>query len=94
MEQSTKQIAESFKCKYQVFEKGSDPKLVEQAYKAAFGRGKTEGFCPVIFLLEERGVEWLVDIAAEDYDREEIISGCKENGREILEEYFQEWELL
>ncbi len=91
METSTEQIAESFKCNYQIFEKGTDPELVEQAYKAAFGRGKTEGFCPVIFLLEERGVEWLADIAAEDYDREEIISGCKENGREILEEYFQEF---
>lgn len=91
MDKSTNQIAESFQCKYQVFEKGSDPALVEQAYKTAFERGKTEGFYPVIFLLEERGVEWLTEIAAKDYDRTEIISGCKDNGRELLEEYFHDY---
>ncbi|MCI9059809.1 MAG: DUF4253 domain-containing protein [Lachnospiraceae bacterium] len=89
MEKSTSQIAESFQCQYQVFEKGSDPQLVEQAYKAAFERGKEEGFYPAIFLLEEQSVEWLTEIVAEDYDRAEIISGCKDNGKEILEEYFQ-----
>ena len=83
------QLLRSFQCQYQVFEKGSDPQLVEQAYKAAFERGKEEGFYPAIFLLEEQSVEWLTEIVAEDYDRAEIISGCKDNGKEILEEYFQ-----
>lgn len=89
MEASTKQIAERFQCGYRVFEKGSDPELVEQAYRAAFERGKEEGFYPAVLLLEENAVEWLTEIIGEDYDRTEIISACGENGKEILEEYMK-----
>ena len=32
MEKSTKQIAESFQCNYTIFERGTDPEEVEQAY--------------------------------------------------------------
>ena len=39
MERSTKQIAESFQCKYTIFERGSLPEAVEDAYKAALKAG-------------------------------------------------------
>ena len=53
MNDETKQIADSFRCKYTVFEKGTDPDLVEQAYLKAYELGKKEGFCPAIVCLNE-----------------------------------------
>lgn len=91
MEGSTKRIAESFGCKYTVFEKGTDPELVEQAYKAALEAGRTDGFYPAVFLLDEYAIEWLEEIAGQEFDRAEIISSCKENGKEILDQRYEEY---
>lgn len=96
MEKTTKMIAEKFDCKYTVFEKGSNPELVEQAYRAAFERGRSDGFYPAVVCLDECAVEWLEEIVGNEYDREEIINGCQNNGRDILkvrlEEYKEDFE--
>ena len=63
MEKSTKQIAESFQCNYTIFERGTDPEEVEQAYRAAFEAGKEGGFYPAVLLLDEYAVEWLQEVA-------------------------------
>ena len=42
----TRQAAERFQCSYKVFSKGSDPKLVEEAYFEALKRGQADGFYP------------------------------------------------
>lgn len=91
MDESTRRIAEDFDCKYTVFEKGTDPKLAEQAYHEALEAGKSGGFWPAMICLDECAVEWLESVVKEEYSREEIIAGCQDNGREILEERFAEY---
>ena len=91
MEESTKRIAERFQCRYTVFEKGTAPEPVEQAYRRALEAGRTEGFYPAIFLLDEYAVEWLEEVVSQDYDRDEVIANCGDNGKEILEERYQEY---
>lgn len=91
MEESTKRIAERFQCRYTVFKKGTAPEPVEQAYRRALEAGRTEGFYPAIFLLDEYAVEWLEEVVSQDYDRDEIIANCGDNGKEILEERYQEY---
>lgn len=91
MEETTKRIAERFQCKYTVFEKGTDPELVEQAYRNALEAGKTGGFYPAVLLLDEYAVEWLEEIAGPDLDKDEIIASCQDNGREILEQRYEEY---
>lgn len=91
MDETTKKIAENFQCKYTVFEKGSSPGLVEQAYREAFERGRADGFYPAVLCLDECAVEWLEEIVGNEYDREEIISGCRDNGKEILKERLVEY---
>lgn len=91
MDELTRKIAEEFQCKYTVFEKGTDPGLVEQSYREALERGKEEGFYPAIVCLDEYAVEWLEEVVKEDYDRDKIISGCGDNGEDILKERFAEY---
>ena len=88
MERSTKQIAESFQCKYTIFERGSLPEAVEDAYKAALKAGPDGGFYPAILLLDEYVEEWLSEIMKDDYDRDAVISGCGNDGKAMLEERF------
>lgn len=89
MEKATERIADHFQCRYTVFEKGTDPALVEQAYRAALEAGKTGGFYPAVFVADEYAVEWLEDIAGPDLNRDEIIASCKDNGEEILKQRFE-----
>lgn len=91
MEESIKQIAESFQCNYTVFEKGTAPEEVEEAYKAAFEAGKKGGFYPAIFLMDEYAVQWLQEVVKNDYDREQIIAGCRDDGKFLLDERFREY---
>ena len=91
MDEATRKIAENFQCKYTVFEKGSSPGLVEQAYREAFERGKAGGFYPAVICLDEYATEWLEEVVGNEYDREEIISGCQDNGKHILKERLEEY---
>ena len=91
MDDTIKKIAESFECSYTLFEKGSSPELVEQAYKAAYENGKEKGVYPAVICLDEYAVEWLEEVVSKEYDREEIITGCGNNGRDILKERLEEY---
>ncbi len=91
MHETTKKAAEQFQCRYTVFEKGSSPRLVEQAYQALYEKREAEGIYPAILSLDEYALDWLEEVAGEEYDREEIIAGCKDNGREILKERLEEY---
>ncbi len=91
MDDTIKKIAESFECSYTLFEKGSSPELVEQAYKAAYENGKAKGVYPAVICLDEYAVEWLEEVVSKEYDREEIITGCGNNGRDILKERLEEY---
>lgn len=90
MDEITKQVADRFSCKYTVFEKGTDPQLAEQAYRSAYQKAKSDGgFWPALVCLDEYVLEWL-GIIEEEYDRDTIIAGCGDNGKEVLQERFQE----
>lgn len=91
MNETTRKAAEQFQCRYTVFEKGSSPRLVEQAYQALYEKREAEGIYPAILSLDEYALDWLEEVAGEEYDREEIIAGCKDNGREILKERLEEY---
>ena len=91
MEVSTRRIAERFQCRYTVFEKGTSPEPVEKAYRQALEAGRSGGFYPAVFLLDEYAVEWLEEVVSQDYDRDQIIASCGDNGKEILEERYQEY---
>ena len=91
MDETTKKVAENFQCRYTVFERGTDPEAVEQAYRQALDRGTENGFWPAIICLDEYVVEWLLQVVKDDYDRDKIIAECKDNGKEILEERFAEY---
>lgn len=91
MDESTKKIAENFQCRYTLFEKGTEPELVEQAYRRKLEEGKEGSFWPAIICLDEYAVEWLEYVAEEDYDRDKIIAGCGDNGKKILAERFAEY---
>ena len=90
MNPTTKQIAESFGCEYKPFEAGTDPRLVEQAYMEALKEGKSGGFWPAILLVDEYVEEWLGIVAQDGYDRDKVITGCGDNGREILKKRFED----
>ena len=91
MEESTRRIAEHFQCRYTVFEKGTAPEPVEKAYRQALEAGRSGGFYPAVFLLDEYAVEWLEEVVSQDYDRDQILASCGDNGKEILEERYQEY---
>lgn len=89
MKESTRQIAERFQCKYTVFEKGTDPALLNQAYRTAFHAGKKSGGFPAILLLEENVIDWLDYVSQENLNRDALIADCGNNGKEILKERFE-----
>lgn len=90
MEETTKKIADRFGCSYRVFEKGSNPKLAEEAWHAAFEEAKTTGgFYPALLCLEEYAVEWLMETGADTDDRQKIIDSCQDNGKKLLEEWYE-----
>ena len=91
MNEATKQLAESFGCRYTVFNKGTDPKLVEQAYKKAYEAGTEGGFWPAVLVLDEYAADWLRETVNMGYDRAQIIASCGDNGKEILQERFDEY---
>ena len=91
MDETTKKMAESFGCSYTVFEKGNRPELVAQAYRAALARGKKDGFYPAIICLDEYAVDWLEEVAGDEYDRDKTICGCQDNGKQILKERLEEY---
>ena len=86
MDAKTRQMAESFHCPYTVFEAGSEPEKLERAYMEALKEGKRNGFWPAILLVDEYVEEWLGIASQDGYDREKVIAGCGDNGREILAE--------
>lgn len=88
---TTKQAAEKFGCEYAVFEKGSNPEKVEQAYKKAFADGKENGYFPAVLLLDEYMKQQLTFIWDNETDKEALIDGCGDNGKEILNERFDEY---
>ena len=88
MNELTKQTAEKFQCNYTIFEQGTDPELVEEAYMKSFAAAKDGGYWPAILSLDEHASEWLNIISGET-DRDQIISGCGDNGKEILQERFE-----
>lgn len=90
MDASQTKLAERFQCNYTVFEKGTDPKLVEQAYLAALDAGKEKGFWPAVLSLDEYVMEWLTEVVGKEYIPGEIIAGCGDNGKELLTEWYQE----
>lgn len=91
MDETTKKMAEGFGCSYTVFEKGSRPELVAQAYRDSLAKGKEDGFYPAIICLDEYAVDWLEEVAGDEYDRDEIIRGCQDNGKDILKERLEEY---
>ena len=91
MDEKMKELAESFQCKYTLFEKGASPELVGQAYREALKAGQAGGFYPAVFLMDEYAVEWLGEIVKDEYNRDEIIAGCKGKGKEILQERFDQY---
>ncbi len=92
MQDTTKKIADRLGCRYQIFDKGSDPALVEKAYHKALAAGKDGGFYPAVICLDEYATEWLLeeDMGA-GLDRQELIEHCQDNGQEILRERYAEY---
>lgn len=90
MNDHIKQIAEHFQCRYKVFEKGSDPKLVEEAYHAALKAGQAGGFYPALVCLDEYAIAWFLDIQA-DCDKDKILAEWEDCGKELLKERFEEY---
>ena len=86
----TRQAAERFQCSYKVFSKGSDPKLVEEAYFEALKRGQADGFYPAVVCLDDYALEWLLEIN-EDADKDRILSEWEDRGEEILKERYEEY---
>lgn len=74
MDSRTKQIAESFGCAYTLFEKGSEPWEVEEAYMEALKEGEKGGFWPAVLLVDAYVEEWLEIVAQDGYNREQIIA--------------------
>ena len=95
MDSRTKQIAESFGCEYTLFEKGSEPWEVEEAYMEALKEGEKGGFWPAVLLVDAYVEEWLEIVAQDGYNREQTIADCGSNGKEILtkrlEEYLEDY---
>lgn len=89
MDGQTANIAESFQCKYTVFQKGTDGALVEKAYFDALEAGKAGGFYPAVICLDDYAKDWLSEAVGKDYSRDAIISGCQDNGRQILSQRYE-----
>lgn len=84
MNEKTKHLIERLGCNYTLFEKGTSPAAVERAYKAALEVGKENGFWPAI-VSGKYLPEWLGECVGADYDKDAIIAGCGDNGRDILQ---------
>ena len=91
MDMLTEQIAEKFGCEYAVFEKGSSPEKVEQAYMEAFADGAKNGYVPAILLCDKNMKEQLEYAYDDGSDKESLIAGCGSNGKEILNERYAEY---
>lgn len=88
MKKSTQKLIENFRCNYKVFAKGSDPGLLEQAYRESFEAGRREGFCPAIILLDEAADGWLEYMEDAKAVNGSVRLDSKDNGKELLEERF------
>lgn len=91
--EETKKIAEVFQCGYKIFKKGSDSDKLEDAYYKALEEGKEKGFWPAILVIEET---WTAETFKEGYyedgyDIEKVIQECGDNGKELLQEGYNEY---
>lgn len=83
-----KKIEKILQCNYTVFKKGSDPELLYEAYRASFETGRKNGFFPAILMLDLHTEGLLEYMEKKGSDKDSIIAGCRDNGKEILEERF------
>lgn len=92
MDKKTKSILGKFDCAYDLFEKGTNPEIVENAYHEALKVGKKEGWYPALLVADEYVEEWLCDIQQSDEtDREKWIANCSNNGKSILQKRYKEY---
>lgn len=91
MREEIKKIVEQFQCEYSVFEKGSNPDQLETAYLEALQEGTGKGYYPAILVVDEYVTDWLDYVYEEDYNREELIQACNDQGKELLQQRFREY---
>ena len=91
MREEMKKIVEQFQCEYSIFEKGSDPEKLEAAYFEALQDGERKAYYPAILVVDEYVTEWLDYVFEEDYNRDELVQACNDQGKELLQERFREY---
>ena len=91
MQEEIKKIVEQFQCEYSVFEKGSDPDKLEAAYFEALQDGAGKAYYPAILVVDEYVTDWLDYVFEENYNRDELIQVCNDQGKELLQERFREY---
>lgn len=91
MREEMKKIVEQFQCEYSIFEKGSDPEKLEAAYFEALQDGARKAYYPAILVVDEYVTEWLDYVFEEDYNRDELVQACNDQGKELLQERFREY---
>lgn len=89
---TTQKIIDKVKCPYQVFTtEHSIPEDVQEAYEKAVEEGKKKGFVPVLVISDETLDEWLGILEDEEYSKEKILSKERQDGKEILNQRFEEY---
>lgn len=83
--EATQQIINKINCNYKVFSEDCTVEQVNKVYMEELGRGKEEGFFPVLVPCDDTFAEWL-DII--DVEKEDIINSAGNNGEELLKDFY------
>lgn len=88
--ESTKEIIGRVNCPHQVFVEGSQPDVVNQAYRKAQERGRQEGFVPILVQSDDTLAEWLGILDDESYSRESVLQQDRQDAGEILKQRYED----
>ena len=91
MREAIKTILDNFQCEYQIFEKGTNPDVLETAYLTALQEGNEKAYYPAILVVDEYVTDWLDYVFREDYNRDALIQGCDNSGKELLQQRFRDY---
>ncbi|MDE6619497.1 MAG: DUF4253 domain-containing protein [Lachnospiraceae bacterium] len=80
MNDLTQKFLEHFGCPYTFFARDTKPEVIEESYLKALADCKGKGWYPALVIAEEELMYEITDQPG----REQLIAGCGNNGKEIL----------
>lgn len=84
MNNITQKLLKYLDCAYTIFTKDTNPEMMEETYLKALAECKGKDWYPVLVIADED----LMYTIADQADKEQLIAGCGDNGKELLDSWY------